>query len=110
MNVNNRIAGEALSLNPGTVDAVALQVERFGGDLKMERSNLLRTRLSVEEILLRWMEHFGEETPFYFSMGYRCRRCSAYRCFPWRFCVTPLIIRSFPACWTCCCMLFPMIS
>ena len=30
VNVNNRIAGEALSLNPGTVDAVALQVERFG--------------------------------------------------------------------------------
>ena len=30
MNVNNRIAEEALSLNPGTVDAVALQVERFG--------------------------------------------------------------------------------
>ena len=74
MNVNNRIAGEALSLNPGTVDAVALQVERFGDDLKMERSNLLRTRLSVEEILLRWMEHFGEETPFYFSMGYRWRQ------------------------------------
>ena len=74
MNVNNRIAGEALSLNPGTVDAVALQVESFGDDLKMERSNLLRTRLSVEEILLRWMEHFGEETPFYFSMGYRWRQ------------------------------------
>ena len=66
MNVNNRIAGEALSLNPGTVDAVALQVERFGDDLKMERSNLLRTRLSVEEILLRWMEHFGEENAIAF--------------------------------------------
>ena len=45
MNVNNRIAAEALALNPGTVDAVALQVERFGSDLKMERSNFLRARL-----------------------------------------------------------------
>lgn len=74
MNVNHRIVGERLALNPGTVDSVAQQVECFCSDLKMERSNLLRTRLSVEEILLRWMEHFGEGTPVYFAMGYRWRK------------------------------------
>ena len=74
MNINHRIVEEALALSAGTVDDVAQQVEGFGSDLKMERSNLLRTRLSVEEILLRWMEHFGEGTPLYFSMGYRWRQ------------------------------------
>lgn len=74
MNINNKIVSEALCLNGQTIDCVAEQVERFAGELKMERGNILRTRISVEEILLRWMEHFGDGTPFFFAMGYRFRR------------------------------------
>ena len=71
MNFNNRIINEALNLNGAAIDDVSAWVEQFTKDLKMERSNIVRIRLSAEEILLRWMEHFGEGKAFSFTMGYR---------------------------------------
>ena len=71
MKINSTVASEALNLNGEAVAKVDHLVETFTAQLKMERRSVLRTRISVEEVLLRWMDHFGEGTAFSFSMGYR---------------------------------------
>lgn len=71
MNINNHVVNEALVLHGAAVDRVAEMAGDFAKTLNMERSNILRTRLSVEEILLRWMDNFGEGIPFHFVIGYR---------------------------------------
>lgn len=73
MKINGTITNEAFCLNGKTIAKIDGLVEEFAVQLKMERNSILRTRISVEEILLRWMDHFGEECPFSFSMGYRWR-------------------------------------
>ena len=67
------VTNEAVFLNGKTVARIDGLVEEFAVQLKTERNSILRTRISVEEILLRWMDHFGEGCPFSFSMGYRWR-------------------------------------
>lgn len=44
-----------------SIDEVADKIDGYLTELKMERRNRLRIRLSMEEILLQWREHFGEE-------------------------------------------------
>lgn len=40
----------------------------------MGHSSILRTRISLEEILPRWQDYFGEGSSIVFSMGYRLRQ------------------------------------
>lgn len=74
MRINDTVVNEACSLSDAAVDRIAGQVESFAAHLCMERRAALRTRISVEEILLRWRDHFGDGTAFSFSMGVRWRR------------------------------------
>lgn len=45
-----------------SIDEVADKIDGYLTGLKLERRNRLRIRLSMEEILLQWRDHFGEET------------------------------------------------
>ena len=56
-------------LNFASVDKASAQVQEFLRSLKVERSNAIRVRLSVEEALLRWIDRFLEETDFRLEMG-----------------------------------------
>ena len=56
-------------LDYASVDEVSIQVQEFLRSLKVERSNAIRVRLSVEEALLRWIDHFREELDFRLEMG-----------------------------------------
>ena len=48
------------SLNRTTVDEISGVVQNYMNELKVERSGVERTRLSVEEILLSLLDHYGE--------------------------------------------------
>jgi len=51
-------------LTPEAVDAVSEDVQGFLSGLKAPKKNVIATRLSVETILLQYMERFGEEQEF----------------------------------------------
>ena len=70
MKISSTVASEARNLNGEAVAKVDYLVENFTAQSKMEHRSALRTRISVEEVLLRWMDHFGEGTAFSLSMGY----------------------------------------
>lgn len=57
-----------------SVDAVSDEVQLFLEQIGTERKNILRLKLTVENILLSWMHHFGEEKEFEFSTGSRFGR------------------------------------
>ena len=61
-------------LNAASIDAVSEQVELCLTELKTEDKNRLRIRLSMEEILLKWRDAFGEEAAFTFKAGVRFGR------------------------------------
>jgi len=63
----------ACPLTGEAVDELAAQTETFLRALRMERSNILRVRLSLEETLLRWRERFGGTAEVRFSAGSRWR-------------------------------------
>ncbi len=50
---------ENYTLNAESIDLIAAKVEEFLYSIGMERSNVLGIRLSLEESLLRWLDHFG---------------------------------------------------
>lgn len=52
-----------------TVDQIAAQVEAYLYSLKLERANVFRIRLSMEEALLRWLDHFGEGAAVTLELG-----------------------------------------
>lgn len=59
-------------LNGGSIDEMAALVEKFLYSLGMDRANVLGIRLSIEEGLLRWLDHFsakGEEPTVNFYAG-----------------------------------------
>lgn len=56
------------------VDKIAEEVETFLSSLGMERANILRIRLSIEEALLVWMDRFGDAGQVRFFTGSRWRR------------------------------------
>lgn len=62
------------TLEPAAVDEIAERIEGFLGSIKMERANVLRVRLAMEEALLRWMDHFGQGKELSFNMGVSLRR------------------------------------
>lgn len=51
------------------IDTVAEKIECYLTALKMERKNMLRIRLSIEEILLKWRERFGENVSCVMRVG-----------------------------------------
>ena len=60
-------------LNASSIDRIAEQTETFLYRIWIERANLLRIRLSIEEALLRWQERFGEDAKVLFITGSRWR-------------------------------------
>ena len=52
-----------------SVDQTADRVQKFLSYIKVEKNTLLRVRLSVEEVLLRWLDAFPEGTEFRLTMG-----------------------------------------
>lgn len=52
------------NLTPQAVDTVSEDVSAFLTELKVPKKNILETRLSVEEILLGFMDEFGAEKEF----------------------------------------------
>ncbi len=65
---------EEYILNGEGIDQIAAKVEEFLYSLEMERANVLGIRLSLEEALLRWYDHFrkkGEEPQVEFFAGKR---------------------------------------
>ena len=61
-------------LTEETIDTIAEQIEEFLFSVNMERTNIFRIRLSLEEAMLRWMDHFGTGAEVRFSTGVRWRR------------------------------------
>ena len=56
-------------LNEESVDRIAEKIEEYLRGLEQERANILRIRLSMEEALLRWMQHFGKEATVKLELG-----------------------------------------
>ena len=52
-----------------SIDLAADRVQKFLSYIKVEKNTLLRVRLSVEEVLLRWLDAFPEGTEFRLTMG-----------------------------------------
>jgi len=61
-------------LEPAAVDEISERIADFLQKLKTERANVLRIRLTVEEALLRWMDHFGSGENVSLSLGTSLRR------------------------------------
>ncbi len=57
-----------------SVDQIAARTEDYLTSLGLERSNVLRIRLSLEEAVLRWRDRFGEEVSVKLELGARWRR------------------------------------
>lgn len=56
-------------LDNASIDKASLRVQKFLSSLKADKSSILRVRLSVEEVLLRWAEHFPAHTKFRLELG-----------------------------------------
>ncbi len=56
-------------LDNAAIDAVSLRVQKFLSSLSTDKSSILRLRLSAEEVLLRWADHFPPRTEFRLEMG-----------------------------------------
>ena len=56
-------------LEPVSVDLAADRIVGFLTSLNFKRDTIIRVRLSVEEALLRWVDHFKEEKTFRLEMG-----------------------------------------
>ena len=61
-------------LNEQTIDAVAEQIEQFLLPLHLQNVKVTRVRLSIEEILLRWMEHYEEQMTVTLELSFRFGR------------------------------------
>lgn len=57
------------ALNYASVDKVAEKVQNFLLSMKVEKNTMLRVRLSVEEVLLRWVMHYPGHTEFRLEIG-----------------------------------------
>ena len=52
---------EIYSLTEKTIDLISEEVWTFLSDNKIDRKNAIKIRLSVENILINWQNHFGSE-------------------------------------------------
>ena len=57
-----------------SIDQIAEKIEQFLYSLKLERANMFRVRLSMEEALLRWQDHFGPSVTVKLELGRQRRR------------------------------------
>ena len=62
------------SLSNSSIDEVSEQVSSFLTSIGAQRETIIRIRLSVEEVLLRWEEHFDGEMEFHLEMGAHWKR------------------------------------
>ena len=58
-------------LTAASIDLISEKVDACLSELKMEGKNRLRIRLSMEEVLLKWRDSFGEEAICTFKTGVR---------------------------------------
>ena len=61
-------------LTNASIDEISESVSAFLKTINTESKNLLRIRLTIEELLLYWQEHLSEETKCQVKIGYRFRR------------------------------------
>ena len=59
---------EQFDLEGASIDEMSERIGGFLENLGYEKTNILRIRLSVEEALLRWRDHFGEEKTVKFDL------------------------------------------
>lgn len=50
------------NLNNRVIDEISESVQEYMNSLRIDKPKILRIRLLVEEILLNWLRHFGENT------------------------------------------------
>lgn len=65
---------ETYQLTNENIDRIAEQIAEYLKELDMERSNIVRIRLTMEEALLRWQEHFGTDSRVKVILDVRLRR------------------------------------
>ena len=61
-------------LSAEAIEEISARIGDYLRELRTERTELLRIRLSLEEALLRWRDHFGEEERVRISAGERLGR------------------------------------
>ena len=69
--MKSRNEKETYSLTANGIDAFSDSLDHALEDLKIDRLSRLRIRLSLEEALLRFRDHFGEEKQFQFQISRR---------------------------------------
>ena len=65
---------ETLHLTGETIDIISEKAQGLLKNLKTEKANILRIRLSLEEALLRYLDKFGEKAFVTVNIGKRFRR------------------------------------
>ncbi len=66
----NRInINEDIELTGASLDHISAIIADFLLKMRMENSSRLRVRLSMEEAMLRWMDHFGNGVPVHLEIG-----------------------------------------
>ena len=56
-------------INNHSIDEIAAETEKFLQEIKMEKRNILRIRLTVEDLLLEWQERFSDQAVCKVKMG-----------------------------------------
>ena len=56
--------GTVYKLDYASVDEASLNVQSFLSSMELENDTQIRIRLSIEEALLRWIDHYEPETEF----------------------------------------------
>lgn len=59
-------------LTAENIDLMSESIQEFLRSLKMNEKNILWIRLSMEEMLLKWQSHFGEECACLFFASLFC--------------------------------------
>ncbi|MBR5681517.1 MAG: cation:dicarboxylase symporter family transporter [Clostridia bacterium] len=57
-----------------SIEEIAARIEGYLRDIRTERTDILRIRFSLEEALLRWRDHFGEDARVRIGTGMRLGR------------------------------------
>ena len=58
--MKNRIVITEYNLSNNTVDEISEYVYNYTGNLQLDKSKRIRIRIYLEEILINWLNHFGE--------------------------------------------------
>ena len=66
---NSASISEDFLLQEESVDIISAIIDDYLVSLRMDRSSIVRVRLSMEEALLRWMDHFGKKANVHMDVG-----------------------------------------